>query len=99
MKFDKKTNVSQLSDMIDVSTREFTRQFSRYRTKAAQGEAIRITSPDGRFLFTKEPKGIRAGDFLRQLEANPEIGFFEKGGAEKIDQALKEAQPARSPWD
>jgi len=82
--------------MIETTTRDFTRNFSDYRIKAAGGESIRIQSPDGVFLFIREPRGLRAGDLLERVEST---GFLAKGGAERIESARTEAVPAGSPWD
>lgn len=89
-------NVCQTSDMIETNTRDFTRRFSDFRAKAAQGESIRISSPDGVFLFAKEPRGLRAGDLLARLESG---GFLAEDGPERIEDARTHAEPAKSPWD
>lgn len=96
---DKSKNVSLLSDMIEVSTREFTRRFSHYRQKAAGGESVRITSPDGAFVFAKEARGIRAGDFIEHIRSKHKHGLFDEGGAEAIEDSRTRTKPAVSPWD
>ena len=82
--------------MIETTTREFTRRFAEFRAKAAMGESIRITSPDGSFVFMKESRGIRAVDLLERIGKS---GIFDEGGAERIESARAAVKPARSPWD
>lgn len=82
--------------MIETNTRDFTRRFSDYRAKAAKGESIRITSPDGVYLFTREPRGLPAHELLKRLESG---GFLAEDGPERIESGQTNAKPAESPWD
>jgi hypothetical protein len=84
--------------MIEVTTREFTRRFPKFRALAARGESIRVASPDGAFIFSRESNGIRAGEFLKRLEASRRRGVFDEGGADAVEKARSGAKPARSPW-
>lgn len=85
--------------MIEVTTREFTRNFAELRAKAASGESVRVTSPDGSFLFSREPRGMTGAALLARMDALPGTGVFDDGGAEAIDATRDSAEPAQSPWD
>jgi len=82
-----------------VTTREFTRRFARYRVRAAHGERIRISTPEGNFLFTREPQGLPVRAMLKRWGQHPGKGFFAEQGAERIEAARAQAPEARSPWD
>jgi len=82
--------------MIEITTREFTRNFSRYRAKAATGERIRIASPDGNFVFQKEPEGLTARELKERAEKKGGVFDFEP---ERITRRADTDTPATSPWD
>ncbi len=85
--------------MIEVSTREFTRHFPKYRAKAARGEAVRVSSRGGdAFLFTKEPGSVTAAELLKRLEGGSSPGIFDEDGAQVVAEARAAAKPARDPW-
>jgi hypothetical protein len=89
-----------MSDMIETNARDFSRNFSLYRSKAARGETIRIHSPDGVFLLMKEPRGLTAGAMLEKLKRSEGEGFFDvEGGGERIEEARRRTGPAQSPWE
>ena len=78
---------------------QFTRKFAEYRARAARGESIRVTSPDGDFVFEREPRGITGDALLKRLEKLPGAGIFDDGGADAITAGRSSAKPAQSPWD
>ncbi len=84
--------------MIETNARDFSRNFSRYRAKAARGETVRILSPDGTFLLIREPRGITGAEFLKKLNRSASKGFLDSEGAERIEEGRRRAEPARSPW-
>ena len=89
----------QLSGM-DASTRDFSRNFAHYRRVASRGEKVRISSPDGVFVFTREGPGMTGTDLLARLSRLRQgTGLFHAGGAEKIEAGARTKKPARSPWD
>lgn len=96
-RFDKPGDVRQLSDMVETTTRDFTRNFARYRAKALGGEKIRVTSPDGDFVFAREGQGITGAELLQMVEEKG--GFFDDGGADAVESGRTMAKSARSPWD
>jgi len=85
---------------MEANTREFARNFAHYRRMASRGEKVRISSPDGVFVFTREGPGMTGTDLLVRLSRlRPGAGLFPAGGAEKIEAAARTKKPARSPWD
>ena len=93
------TKGRHLSDM-DTSTREFARRFAHYRRIAARGEKVRISSPDGVFVFAREGPGMTGAELLARLDRLPPgEGLFPSGGAERIEAGKGKRAPARSPWD
>ena len=85
---------------METNTREFARHFARYRRAAARGEKVRISSPDGVFVLTRESPGMSGADLLARLgRLAPGRGLFPAGGAERIESGSREKTPARSPWD
>jgi hypothetical protein len=85
---------------METTTREFARNFARYRRVAARGEPVRISAPDGVFLLTRESQGMTGADLLLRLnQLPPGRGIFTAGGADRIETATPAKTPARSPWD
>jgi hypothetical protein len=85
---------------MDASTREFSRNFAHFRRMASRGEKIRISSPDGVFVFTREGPGMTGAGLLARLNSlRPGSGMFHAGGAEKIEAGARAKKPARSPWE
>ena len=85
---------------MEANTREFARNFAHYRRMASLGEKVRISSPDGVFVFSREGPGITASDFLARLgRLKPGKGIFAVRGAERIETGARVKKPARSPWD
>jgi hypothetical protein len=85
---------------MDTNTREFARRFAHYRRIAARGEKVRISSPDGVFVFAREGPGMTGAGLLARLgRMPPGEGLFHKGGSELIEAGKAKRVPARSPWD
>lgn len=93
------TDGRQMSAM-EVNTREFARNFARYRRIASLGEKVRISSPDGVFVFTREGPGMTGSDLLAKLgRLRPGKGLFSAQGADRIEAGARTKKAARSPWD
>jgi hypothetical protein len=85
---------------MEANTREFARNFAHYRRIASLGEKVRISSPDGIFVFTREGQGMTASDLLERLDhLKPGKGIFPTRGAERVEAGARLKKPARSPWD
>jgi hypothetical protein len=84
---------------MEANTREFARNFAHYRRIASLGEKVRISSPDGVFVFTREGPGMTGSDLLARLgRLRPGKGLFPARGAENIEAGSRAKKPARSPW-
>jgi hypothetical protein len=85
---------------METNTREFARNFARYRRIASLGEKVRVSSPDGVFVFAREGPGMTASDLLARLgRLKPGKGLFPAGGTERIEDGARMKRPAHSPWD
>jgi hypothetical protein len=83
--------------MIETTTREFTRQFPKYRRLAARGETVHISSPEGSFVFTKEAKGLSVDDFLDRISGDEPL--FSDEGLRRMEDEGSRNMEAKSPWD
>lgn len=85
---------------METNTRDFARNLARYRRIASLGEKVRISSPDGVFVFTREGPGMTGSDLLARLgHLRHGKGLFSARGADRIEIGVRTKKAARSPWD
>ena len=85
--------------MMTTTAREFTRKFRAIRAIAARGKTVRVTAPEGVYVFTREKSRKTCGGVLAGLARYRGKGFLTERGAVAILAAKKRPVPARSPWD
>jgi len=88
-----------MSDMIEITTREFTRKFSEYRARSAHGEVIHIKAPDGLFVFARITQGLTGENLLKRISSRYAKAIFDSDGGKNIEAARKSSKRARSPWE
>lgn len=84
---------------MTTTAREFTRKFREIRAVAARGKIVRVTAPEGVYLFQREKSHKTCASVLVALERYRGKGFLTEDGAAAIMEAKKRPIPARSPWD
>ena len=85
--------------MTTTTAREFTRKFREIRAIAARGKTVRVTAPEGVYLFQREKTHKTCASALAALERYRGKGFLTEEGATAIMTAKKRPVAARSPWD
>lgn len=84
---------------METTAREFTRNFRKLRAIAARGRTVRVTAPDGVYLFTREKPAKTCASVLEGLARYAGRGFLTEEGAREIARMKRKPTPARSPWD
>jgi hypothetical protein len=97
-RLDRKKYVCQLSDMT-TTAREFTRNFREIRTMAARGKTVRVTAPEGVYLFQREKSHKTCGSVLAGLTRYRGKGFLTEGGIAALVESKQRPVLAKSPWD
>ena len=84
---------------MTTTAREFTRNFREIRAIAARGKTVRVTAPEGVYVFAREKSHKTCASALAALERYRGRGFLTEEGAAAILAAKKRPVLARSPWD
>lgn len=84
---------------METTAREFTRNFRKLRAIAARGKTVRVTAPDGVFLFQRERPVRTCASVLAGLAEYAGRGFLTEAGARALTAVKRKPGPARSPWD
>lgn len=84
---------------METTAREFTRNFPKLRAIAARGKIVRVTAPEGVYLFMRERSARTCGAVLDGLGAYAGRGFLTEAGAAALEAAKRRPANARSPWD
>jgi hypothetical protein len=84
---------------METTSREFTRNFRKLRALAARGKTVRVTAPEGVYLFSREKTHKTCGGVLASLERYHKKGFLSETGAKRLEESKRLPVPARSPWD
>lgn len=84
---------------MTTTAREFTRKFREIRTLAARGKIVRVTAPEGVYLFQREKSHKTCGAVLDSLTRYRGKGFLTEGGMAALEAGKRRPVVARSPWD
>ena len=84
---------------METTARDFARNFRKLRAVAARGKIVRVTAPEGVYLFTREKSHRTCGDVLKGLAAYRGKGFLTDKGAAWLEDSKRRPVSARSPWD
>ena len=84
---------------METTAREFARNFKRLRAVAARGKTVRVTAPEGIYLFTLEKPKKTCGEVLTALARYDGKGFLSTAGARAIEASKHRPVVATSPWD
>lgn len=83
---------------METTARDFTRNFRKLRAAAARGRTVRVTAPEGTYLFIREASAKTCGNVLEKLAAWRGRGFLTEDGARAIAAGRRRVL-AKSPWD
>jgi hypothetical protein len=84
---------------METTAREFTRNFRKLRAVAARGKTVRVTAPDGVYLFTREKAHKSCADVLAALTPHRGRGFLTEDGWRGLQAAKRKPVLAKSPWE
>ena len=84
---------------MTTTAREFTRKFREIRAIAARGKTVRVTAPEGVYVFQREKAHKTCGGVLDALARLRGKGFLTDEGAAALEQAKRKPTRAKSPWD
>lgn len=84
---------------MTTTAREFTRKFREIRAIAARGKTVRVTAPEGVYLFQREKTHKTCGAVLETLSRYHGKGFFTEDGMAALVASKRRPRPAKSPWD
>lgn len=84
---------------METTAREFTRNFRKLRAVAARGKTVRVTAPEGVYVFSREKSRRTCADVLAALSRYGKKGFLTAKGAREIEKSKAHPVLARSPWD
>ena len=84
---------------MTTTAREFTRKFREIRAVAARGKTVRVTAPEGVYLFQREKTHKTCGGVLDTLARYRGKGFLNEGGVVALAESKRRPAPAKSPWD
>jgi hypothetical protein len=84
---------------METTAREFARNFRKLRAAAARGKTVRVTAPEGVYLFTREKPAKTCGAVMEELATYAGRGFLTEEGAAALETAKRKPAAARSPWD
>ena len=85
--------------MTTTTAREFTRKFREIRAIAARGKTVRVTAPEGVYVFARESSRKTCAGVLDGLARYRGKGFLTSEGAAAMAAAKRRPAPAKSPWD
>ncbi len=85
--------------MLTTTARDFTRKFREIRAIAARGKPVRVTAPEGNYVFARESSHKTCAGVLEGLAGHRGRGFLSVEGAAAIRASKRRPVPARSPWD
>jgi hypothetical protein len=84
---------------MTTTAREFTRKFREIRAVAARGKTVRVTAPEGVYLFQREKAHKTCGGVLAGLSRYRGKGFLNEAGADALVESKRQPVPAKSPWE
>lgn len=84
---------------METTAREFTRNFRKLRAVAARGKTVRVTAPEGVYVFTREKTHKTCGGVLAALGRYHAKGFLTEEGARGLEASKRRPTAAKSPWD
>lgn len=84
---------------MTTTAREFTRKFREIRAIAARGKTVRVTAPEGVYLFQREKTHKTCRGVLDTLERYRGKGFLSAEGVTALAASKRRPVPAKSPWD
>jgi hypothetical protein len=84
---------------MTTTAREFTRRFKEIRAIAGRGKPVRVTAPEGVYVFQREKAHKTCGSVLDGLARYEGKGFLTEAGAAKLEQAKRRPVRAKSPWE
>ena len=82
-----------------TTAREFTRNFRKLRAVAARGKTVRVTAPEGVYVFAREKAHKTCGSVLAALAGYEGKGLFTEKGAAALAASKRRPVRAKSPWD
>ena len=84
---------------MTTTARDFTRRFREIRAIAGRGKTVRVTAPEGVYVFHREKTHKTCGGVLDSLARLRGKGFLTAKGAAELEQAKRKPTRAKSPWD
>jgi hypothetical protein len=84
---------------METTARDFTRNFRKLRAVAARGKTVRVTAPEGVYVFSREKSHKTCGGVLAALGRYYAKGFLTETGARRLETSKRRVVPAKSPWD
>lgn len=84
---------------METTAREFTRNFRKLRAVAARGKTVRVTAPEGVYVFTREKSHQTCGGVLAGLGGYHAKGFLTEEGVRGLEASKRQPIPAKSPWN
>lgn len=84
---------------METTAREFTRSFRKLRAVAARGKVVRVTAPEGVYVFSREKTRKTCEGVLDSLERFRGTGFLTEKGATRLEKSKRRPVAARSPWE
>ncbi len=84
---------------MTTTAREFTRKFREIRAVAARGKTVRVTAPEGVYLFQREKTHKTCASVLAALERYRGKGFLTEDGMVALAASKRRPVVAKSPWD
>lgn len=84
---------------METTAREFARNFRKLRAVAARGKTVRVTAPEGIYLFTLEKPKKTCADVLTALARYDGKGFLSAAGVRDLEASKQRPVIATSPWD
>jgi len=84
---------------MTTTAREFTRNFRKLRALAARGKTVRVTAPEGVYVFTREKAHKTCAGVLESLTRLHGRGFLSEEGLRGLEESKRRPVPAKSPWE
>ena len=84
---------------METTARDFTRNFRKLRAVAARGKTVRVTAPEGVYVFSREKTHKTCGGVLAGLGHYHAKGFLTEDGVNGLEASKRRPVPAKSPWD
>jgi hypothetical protein len=83
---------------METTARDFTRNFRKLRAMAARGKTVRVTAPEGVYVFVREQTNKTCGTVLDRLDRYRGKGFLSPAGAARLEESKRRPTLAKSPW-